>query len=213
MRGFLRNMSGGADLVKRICQPDHAAALSSLAGDSPPASSATPRHALFFLAFFLPILNRIDYTASQVRRLKQWMKHKEEGASACKLALLFLYSPVGTKAWHFHLKLLNGACIFPAHRLKSWWKHKCGRLGGAGNTTPALRECLHHSTQQLNVVPQAHYIHSLSVFQGGMGVVCCVRIDLFKAVLGFSKLDAAFMFPAGAKGGGAVPRRLLDNIL
>lgn len=47
-----------------------------------------------------------------------------------------------------------------------------------------------------------------------MGVVRCVRIDLFKAVLGFSKLDAAFMFPAGAKGGGAVPRRhLLDNIL
>jgi len=47
-----------------------------------------------------------------------------------------------------------------------------------------------------------------------MGVVCCVRIDLFKAVLGFLKLDAAFMFPAGAKGGGAVPRRrLLDNIL
>lgn len=88
------------------------------------------------------------------------------------------------------------------------------QAGGAGNTTPALRECLHHSTQQLNVVPQAHYIRSLSVFQGGMGVVCCVRIDLFKAVLGFSKLDAAFMFPAGAKGGGAVPRRrLLDNIL
>ena len=46
-----------------------------------------------------------------------------------------------------------------------------------------------------------------------MGVVRCVRIDLFKAVLGFLKLDAAFMFPAGAKGGGAVPRRLLDNIL
>lgn len=32
-----------------------------------------------------------------------------------------------------------------------------------------------------------------------MGVVCCVRIDFFKAVLGFSKLDAAFMFPAGAR--------------
>ena len=169
MRGFLRNMSGGADLVKRICQTDHAAALSSLAGDSPPASSATPRHALFFLAFFLPILNRIDYTASQVRRLKQWMKHKEEGASACKLALLFLYSPVGTKAWHFHLKLLNGACIFPAHRLKSWWKHKCGRLGGAG--TPSQPCASDYPTQHSNrmIVPQAHYIHSHSLLQVGNG--------------------------------------------
>ena len=72
------------------------------------------------------------------------------------------------------------------------------------------------TTQHSDIISYHRLIISIfyPFFKRGMGVVRCVRIDLFKAVLGFLKLDAAFMFPAGAKGGGAVPRRhLLDNIL